>query len=147
MNAAETAAAWLEVQRQAWQHHPEEEKCAPITHGACLEKRHMWQPFQAPKMLQELDELIEAAMSKEKSTDNPVPELMIMQHRAMILEMKEKKENLLEMWTGAKMNLIWKAVSVCNMDVSCRMPKAPPGVYAACWYLKFSAGESLISKI
>lgn len=107
----------------------------------------MWQPFQASKMLQELDELIEAAMSKEKSTDNPVPELMIMQHRAMILEMKEKKENLLEMWTGAKMNLIWKAVSVCNMDVSCRMPKAPPGVYAACWYLKFSAGESLISKI
>ena len=117
-----------------------QEILSSLTHGANLKHRHIWQGCQASKLLPSLDELITAAENPD--VNNPIPDLMLIKHRTQTQELKKERESLMGLWAGAKMDVLWKALSVCNMDVSCRLTQVPPGIYSACWHLKFSSAIS-----
>ena len=132
-----------EVQRMAMQEevlHQTLEILSGVTHGIALNKAHMWQPLQASSRMAGLDREIAAA--ETAGIGEPVADMMLMKHRAHIASMKAMKEQLIKLWAGATMDVLWRAVSVCSLDVSCRLQAVPPGVYKACWHLKFSAGIS-----
>ena len=133
----------LEVQRMAMQEevlHQTHEILSGVTHGIVLNKAHMWQPLQASSLMAGLDREITAA--ETAGIGEPVADMMLMKHRAHIASMKATKEQLIKLWAGATMDVLWRAVSVCTLDLSCRLEAVPPGVYKACWHLKFSAGIS-----
>jgi hypothetical protein len=100
----------------------------------------MWEALQVSKLLPALDAQILAAETVDE--DNPIPDMMLIKHRNEIAAMKVKRRELAKLWEGAKMDVLWRALSVCNLDVSCRLEAVPPGVYTACWHLKLSAGIS-----
>jgi hypothetical protein len=126
--------AVLDLQRMAMLHEAAEERASSLTHGACLDKGHMWEGFQASQLMPSLDAQIAAAESRED-----VEDLMLNKHRASIAKMKHAKRELNKQFAGAQMDVIWKAVSVRNLDVSCCLQGVQPGVFTACWHLKFAA--------
>ena len=87
-----------------------------------------------------MDALISAAETPD--AENPIPDLMLIKHMTQTQELKKEREQLTSLWAGAKMDVLWKALSVCNMDISCRLNQVPPGIYTACWHLKFSSAIS-----
>jgi hypothetical protein len=133
-------SALVELQRKSREHDAKEERIAPLTHGVLLEKQHMWEALQASVLLPSLDAQINSAENVDEKI--PVPDIMLMKYKQDIAHLKARRNELIKLWTGAKMNVLWRAVSVCNLNVSSRLRQVPPGVYTACWHLKLSAGIS-----
>ena len=139
-DSEEEVARLLGVRQKAAQQEATEERISSLTHGTCLDQAHMWEALQVSKLLPALDAQILAAETVDE--DNPIPDMMLIKHRNEIAAMKVKRRELAKLWEGAKMDVLWRALSVCNLDVSCRLEAVPPGVYTACWHLKLSAGIS-----
>jgi hypothetical protein len=139
-DSEEETARLLEVRQKAALQQATEERMSSLTHGVCLDQRHMWEALQASKLLPELDAQILASETVDEN--NPIPDIMLIKHRNEIAGMKARRKELIKLWEGAKMDVLWTAVSVCNLDVSCRLEAVPPGVYKACWHLKLNSGIS-----
>jgi hypothetical protein len=139
-DSEEETAKLLAVRQRAALQQATEERMSSLTHGVCLDQRHMWEALQASKLLPELDAQILASETVDEN--NPIPDMMLIKHRNEISGMKARRQELIKLWEGAKMDVLWIAVSVCNLDVSCRLEAVPPGVYKACWHLKLNSGIS-----